>query len=566
MLEEYKSEHGEVMRLIADRGTYFAREDIESFFDKSLPGMDEVMAIIRIADLLRAKKYDLIILDTAPTGHTLVLLSLPEKMEKWVHIMDMLMAKHRYIMKTMVGRYKKDKGDDFIDSQMNDIKRVKGLLGNAKSTVFVPVTIPEPMSIYEVEKAVKTLKKYRIMVNTIIVNRIIQGNSKCPFCSARRQEKEKYMREIEEKFAPYTLVQMPLFPYQIRGMKRLTEYAGILSGEKEYIPPTKSDLLPTVAPLSKGKLSDIMDKELKFVIFGGKGGVGKTSIAAASALYLARHKPDKKMLAFSNDPAHSLSDSFKQHIGNKITRISSVDNLYALEIDGTQMLEDFKQVYRDDIDEAFEKFLGGGGVDIKFDREVLGNLLAALPPGLEELMALRKIIELMKDRDYDLFILDSAASGHLIRFLELPHLIQEWVTSILKLLLKYRGTVKLTKAAESLLDLSRDIKRILTILADPQQTEFVIITIPEQMALAEMEDLGKAVSSLKIPCSHTVVNMIIPATECDFCAAKRKEQQKYIQEIEAKLSDYTIVPIPMLPHEISGLQSLSELGEIMYGG
>ena len=565
LLEEYKSRHGEAMKKIADRGTYFDREDIESFFDKSLPGLDETMAVIRIADLLKAGEYDLLILDTAPTGHTLALLSLPEKMEKWVHIMDMLMAKHRYIMKTMVGRYKRDECDAFLDSQMNDIKRVKGLLGNARSTDFVPVTIPEPMSIYETERAVKTLKKYRIAVNTIIVNRVIEGNSRCPFCSARGQEREKYMREIEEKFAPYNLVQMPLFPYQIRGMETLTEYASVLFGERGYVLPTELEVLPPVIPLAKGKLSDILEKKLKFVIFGGKGGVGKTSIAAASALYLARHEPDKKVLAFSTDPTHSLSDSLKQHIGNRITQIPGVDNLYALEIDATQMLEDLKRKYRDDIDEAFESFLGGGGVDIKFDREALKELLAALPPGLEELMALRKIMELMKEGDYDLFALDSAASGHLIRFLELPHLVQEWVRSILRLLLKYRGTVKLTKAAESLLDLSRDIKGILAILASPQQTEFVMITIPEGMGLAEMEDLAKAVTSLKIPCSHTVINMIIPPTDCSFCAAKRKEQQKYIQEIEAKLSDHAIVLVPMLPHEIRGLESLSELGEIMYG-
>lgn len=565
LLEEYKARHGEVMKKIADRGTYLDREDIESFFDKSLPGLDEVMAIIRIADLLKAGEYDLIILDTAPTGHTMVLLSLPQKMEQWIHIMDMLMAKHRYVMKTMVGRYKRDKCDEFLDSQMNDIKRVRLLLVNARSTEFIPVTIPEPMSIYEVEKAVKTLKKYRIVVNSIIVNRVIEGDGRCPFCSARRQGRKKYMREIEEKFAPYNLVKMPLFLYEIRGVGSLTEYSQILFGEREYALPTKVEVLPQVTPLAKEKLSNILEKNLKLVIFGGKGGVGKTSIAAASALYLARHKRDKKVLAFSTDPAHALSDSLEQHIGNEITQISGVDNLYALEIDGTQMLEDLKQGYRDDIDEVFERFLGGSGVDIKFDREVLKELLGLPPPGLDELMALRKIMELMKEGDYDLFVLDPAASGHLIRFLELPHLVQDWLRSVFTLLLKYRGAVKLTKAAESLLDLSRDIRKILETLADPQQTEFVMIVIPEEMGLAEMEDLAESITKLKIPCSHTVINLIIPPTECSFCAAKRKEQQKYIQEIEAKLSDHTVAQIPILPHEIRGLESLSELAEIMYG-
>ncbi|MEA1964763.1 MAG: ArsA family ATPase, partial [Candidatus Aerophobetes bacterium] len=268
LLEEYKARNEEVMRKIADRGTYFDEEDVENFFDKSLPGLDEVMAIIRIANLLKVGEYDLIILDTAPTGHTMVLLSLPQKMEQWVHIMDMLMAKHRYLMKTMVGRYKRDECDEFLDSQMNDIKRVRLLLANDRNTEFVPVTIPEPMSIYEIEKVVKTLKKYRIIVNSIIVNRVIEGDSGCPFCQARRQERKKYMREIEEKFTLYNLVKMPLFPYQIRGMESLTEYSQILFGEREYALPTKVEVLSQVAPLTKGKLSNILEKKLKFVIFG----------------------------------------------------------------------------------------------------------------------------------------------------------------------------------------------------------------------------------------------------------------------------------------------------------
>ncbi len=563
LFEEYKAKHGDAMKKIADRGTYFDQDDIEDFFTKTLPGLDEVMAVIRIADLLKAGEYDLIILDTAPTGHTLVLLSLPEEMEKWIHLMDMLMQKHRYMMRRLVGRYKRDECDEFIDSQQKDISRVRQLLSDATASEFVPVTIPEPMSIAETERAVKALKEHNIAVNSIIVNRVIEEQRECSFCSVRWAEKEKYVREIEQKFAHYNLVKMPLFPYQIRG-ESLTEYAQVLFGEREYAPPPRAEVLPQAPPLPKGGFSDILEKELSFLIFGGKGGVGKTSIAAASALHLARHKPDRKVLAFSTDSAHALSDSFEQRIGNQITPISGIDNLYALEIDGTQMLEDFKQEYRDDIDEAFQRFLGTH-MDMKFDREVLKEFLAVSPPGLDELMSLQEITGLMKEGDYSLFVLDSAASGHLIRFLELPHLMREWLKSVFRLLIKYRGMVKLNRATERLLSLSRDLRKILEVLSDPRGTEFVMITIPEEMGVAEMEDLSESLANLRIPCSHVVINMIIPPTDCGFCAAKRKEQQGYIQEIEAKLPHHTIVPIPLLPHDIRGVEHLSELAEIMYG-
>ena len=560
LYDQFMAEHGEVIKKISDRGTYFDREDIEEFFCLSLPGMDEVMAITRISDLLKAGEYDRIILDTAPTGHTLVLLSLPEQMERWVRLMDMLMAKHRYLAKTFTRRYIKDDCDRFIDTQRQDIRRVKQVLTNADTTEFVPVTIPEPMSIYEVERLVQALEDGGIAVRNIVVNRVMEENG-CPFCQSRWSERERFVQDIDRKFSTYNLLKVPLFPHQIRG-ESLIDYADVLLEGRTYSPMPKLEVMPEVTSTSDGTLYQILEKDFSFLIFGGKGGVGKTSSSAASALFLAEHKPETKVLVFSTDPAHSLSDSFNQHIGNEVTRISRLDNLYALEIDGAELLDDFKRQHREDIDEVFDKFLAGG-VDVKFDREVLRELLSVTPPGLDELMALTKIADL--NNEYDLFVLDSAPSGHLVRFLELPHLVRDWLKATLRLLRKYRGQAKLDRPTERLLGLSRDIRRILQTLSDPKLTEFVMVTIPEEMAMVEMEGLAKSLSDLKIPSSHIVINMIIPPTDCGFCATKRSEQKKYIEEIKWKSSEHTVVLMPLLPYEVRGVMRLEEIAEIMYG-
>ena len=568
LYQQYLDKNGEVIKEIANRGTIFDSEDIESFFTQTLPGLDELMAIVKIADLLRAKEYDLIILDTAPTGHTMVLLSLPEQMDKFLDVMEMMMDRYHYVMRAMVRRTIKDECDEYINSQREDMRRVRETLMNSKETEFVPVTIPEPMSIAEIGKAVDTLKEYKIPVNSIIVNRVIEEEEReCPFCAARGKERERYIQEIEEKFAPYKLVKMPLFPREIRGMEGLTEYAQILFGEAEYKPvlakvslPAKRDNLP------KGNLSDLLQrKELDYIIFGGKGGVGKTSVAVASALYLARHEPAKKILVFSTDPAHALSNSFEQSIGNEITKISGVDNLYALEMNGIELLEDFKKHYREDIDESFRRFFGGSGVDIVFDRQIMEKLIDVIPAGVEELMSLRKIMDLRKEKKFDLYVMDSAASGHLIRFLQLPHIIREWLKVIFRMLIKYRGIARLDKPTERLLDLSRDIRNILNTLSNPQLTEFVMISIPEEMGVAEMEDLSSSVAELKIPASHTIINMIIPPTDCLFCSAKRENQRKYIEKIAHQADGQTVIPVPLLSHDVRGLENLSQLAEIMYG-
>lgn len=605
LLKKYKAEHGAIIKKIAERGTYFDKEDIENFFVMSLPGLDEVMAIIKIANILhpvRSKasnrvnsgEYDLIILDTAPTGHTTVFLSLPEKMEKWVEVVDMMMGKHRFMAKRFTGKYVKDGCDEFLESQKHDVSKVRKLLADSKTTEFVPVTIPEPMSIYEVKRLVQVLKKDNIAVNSVIANRIIMpvpiesGEDKCPFCLARKSEQKKYVNEIEEKFGSYNLLKMPLFPREIRGIEDLTLYGEILFGEdglKPYLAYT--DPLVKISPLPQGGMEDLLEKNLKLIIFGGKGGVGKTSIASAAALQLARYNKEKKVLIFSTDPAHALSDSFNQHIGNEFRQVrDGTDNLYALELDASQMLTNLKEEYRGDIEEAFDKF-ASSGMDIKFDKEVMEELITLSPPGLEELMALKKIIKLMKVSDYDCFVMDSAASGHLLRFLETPDIVREWLKTVFKLLMKYKGVINLSRihSVESLLDLSRDVRKIQEILANPETTEFVMITIPEEMGVREMEDLSSALRNLKIPYSHTIINMITPLSDCDFCTAKRQEQQKYIQSIESKVNpvrskslEVTAAPlartsngvnngfiyIPLISNEVRGKERLNELAEIMF--
>ena len=566
LLKEYKAENGAIIKKMAERGTFFDKEDIENFFVMSMPGLDEVMAIIKIANILNSREYDVIILDTAPTGHTTVFLSLPEKMLKWVEVADMMMEKHRYISKSFRGKYVKDECDEFLQSQKNDVGKVKKLLTDSKTTEFVPVTIPEPMSIYEIERLAQLLEKARIPVNSVIANRIIIEDNKCNFCLARKKEQEKYIKEIEEKFASYSLLKMPLFPREIRGIEDLTLYGEILfgkDGHKHYLASNNS--LAKISPLPQGGMDDLLEKNLKLIIFGGKGGVGKTSIASAAALQLARHNKEKKILIFSTDPVHALSDSYDQQIGDKPRQVQDgTGNLYALELDASQMLDNLNEEYRGDIAEVFDKF-SSSGIDIKFDREVMEELIALAPPGLEELMALKKITELIKASDYDLFVMDSAASGHLLRFLQTPDIVREWLKTVFRLILKYKGVLNLSKihSVQSLLDLSRDVRKIQQTLANPETTEFVMITIPEEMGVREMEDLSAALRNLKIPSSHTIINMIIPLSDCNFCTIKRQEQQKYIQFIESKVNN-SITHIPLFLHGIRGKESLSELAEIMF--
>ncbi|MBU1262321.1 ArsA family ATPase [bacterium] len=423
---EFKRKYDDVMKKIAERGTYFDRQDIEDFFSLSIPGLDEIMAVIKIANILKEGKFDLIILDTAPTGHTVRLLGLPTQMKRWVEVLDLMQAKHRFLARHFAGKYKKDDTDEFLEMMKSDVDRVSRLLKNRDLTEFIPVTKAEDLAIEETERLLKTLKEYGIGVESIIVNQIKCSQNGCPFCSKEEKEQEEELNIIRQKFANYRLRHIPTFPYQIRGISRLKEYACVLFDEKLPHLPTGKKSFGLKADFFKFPQvpSNLIKEGIILYIFGGKGGVGKTSIASATALSIAKRYPPKKVLVFSTDPAHSLSDSFGISIGDNLTQIEKNKNLFGLEIDALKLLENFKKDYRNEISEAFNKFIGQG-MDVKFDREVFEELISLTPPGLDEIMALAKIVEFIGEGKFDIYILDSAATGHLLRFLEMPQVSRE---------------------------------------------------------------------------------------------------------------------------------------------
>lgn len=564
LLEDYKARYGSIMKEIAGRATYFDKQDIDDFFHLSLPGLDEIMAIIHIADLLKSGAYDLVILDTAPTAHTRVLLSLPKQMAQWIDLMDMLMNKHRYIVRAMTGRYKRDACDNFIDDQRDDLLRVQALLTNTDTTEFVAVTIPEPVSIDEVERLVRVLNKDAVPIHSLIVNRVVQSST-CPICSAAGQAQQANLDEIRKRFQALNLIMVPLFPHEIRREDRLNEYARALFQESRYQATTPLRGFNTLHSDGDDNAEGLVLRGSKLIIFGGKGGVGKSVIAAASGLHMAKSRPDLNVLIFSADPAHSLSDVFGVAIGDKITAIEGLDNLEAIEIDGAALLEDLKRELKNDIENAFDRFLGHD-MDMVFDRQIFQELLTMTPPGLDELMALSKILDLFDGGVYDLIILDSPASGHLVRLLELPHLVREWLNQAFHILIKYKGwgSGRFHDTSARLVKLSHEIRGIIKTLNDPGSTEFVMITIPEAMAVAEAQQLAASLESLRIPSSNIVVNMVVPPVECPFCSSREEEQKKYIARIYTIFANHNIVSVPFFTQPVKNRETLDTLAQSLY--
>src|SRR5687767_10410146 len=292
------------------------------------------------------------------------------------------------------------------------------------------------------------------------------------------------------------------------------------------------------------------------VIFGGKGGVGKTTAASDWSSDVCSSDLKKKLLIFSTDPAHSLSDSFGEQIGPQKKGIAGFENLDAMEIDPGTWFEELKARYRTWTDELFASLTGTSRMEIKFDREAMREPVEVTPPGIDEIAALGAISDLLDENRYHSIILDTAPTAHLVRLLELPQVALSWIRTFMKLLLEYQNVVKATQVAEELVALSKSIKGVLALLTDAERCEFVGVGMPERMSLEETVDLAKALDKLQVPMAKLLVNGMVPKTGCDFCKSRRKMQDQVVVNFRKRFRAVQLFTAPQQPREITGARDL----------
>lgn len=549
-LERFRAANTKVLAEIAERGTLLDEEDINELLSLSLPGLDEVMSLFELSELDREGKYAHIVVDTAPSGHTTRLLRLPEVFERVVRALDLMGEKHRYIVAHFARRrVVADEVDVFLRDLSSRIEAVRTVLHDREQTSFTLVTIPETMSVLETQRYLALLTEQGVPVADLIVNRVEQEHGDCKYCRARVKTQRPWLKEIE-KFKELKIHHVPLQPREVRGIDDLKKIGNLIWTD-EFEPQMTRIKNPDLKSASSASTSTFSLDARKIVIFGGKGGVGKTTAAAAYALALAKAKPDEKLLIFSTDPAHSLSDSFDG---------GGLPNLDVMEIDPGEWFEELKQRYRSWTDELFDSLSGGSRMEIKFDREAMRELVELTPPGIDEIAALGTISDLLDLERYQTLILDTAPTGHLIRFLELPQVALSWIRTFMKLLLKYKDVMRANQVSEELVALSKGIKKVIALLTDPERCEFVGVAIPERMSLEETVDLAKSLEKLNVPLKKLLINGLVPENTCSFCRSRRKMQEEVIAEFQKKFRrrSVEIFVAPQQPHEITGPKALRE--------
>ncbi|KAI1649078.1 anion-transporting ATPase [Daldinia loculata] len=314
-------------------------------------------------------------------------------------------------------------------------------------------------------------------------------------------------------------------------------------------------------------LQCILDqKTLRWIFVGGKGGVGKTTTSCSLAIQLAKVR--RSVLLISTDPAHNLSDAFSQKFGKEARLIEGFSNLSAMEIDPNGSIQD---LIAGQGEENSDPLSGVGGM--------MQDLAFAIP-GIDEAMSFAEVLKQVKSLSYEVIIFDTAPTGHTLRFLQFPSVLEKALAKVSQLSSQYgpllngflgnQGTLpngqNLNEMMEKLESLRQTISEVNTQFKDENLTTFVCVCIAEFLSLYETERMIQELASYNIDTHCIVVNQLLfpkKGSNCEQCNARRKMQKKYLDQIEELYDEFNVVRMPLLVEEVRGKEKLEQFSEML---
>jgi arsenite-transporting ATPase len=307
----------------------------------------------------------------------------------------------------------------------------------------------------------------------------------------------------------------------------------------------------------------LLDRELLF--FGGKGGVGKTTLAAAFAL-VAAERGDRTLLV-STDPAHSTGDLFETELGSDPRAVR--DNLWIMEIDPAREADRYIADVKERIAESTSPRL--------LDEVQRQIDIARVSPGAEEAALFDRFTRIIDARDgrYARIFFDTAPTGQTLRLLSLPELMTTWISGLIARRRKVNVIGRMWRTAAGAAAAREDrpdrvlaaleerkarFERARAVITNAGQTAFIFVVVPEHLPIAETEKAVRVLDQYGIPIGAVVVNQILPeAATGEFFARRRASERKHLERIERAFADYDVFRVPLLDCDVVGVSGLSEL-------
>lgn len=536
--EDYRQETIEPMReLLDDEQIAAVEEQLNS------PCVEEIAAFDNFVDFMDSPEYDVVVFDTAPTGHTIRLMELPsdwnDELEKGGS--------------TCIGPAAS------MEDRKQEYERAIDTLQDSEKTSFAFVGKPEDSSVDEIERSASDLSELGIESQLLIINGYLP-NSVCedPFFEGKREDEQAVIKRAKSGFDADAMATYPLQPGEIAGLDLLADVGGVLyDGDEATVDVGSATNVDTEKAVDFDSLTDPkavteklqpVDGETRYLFFTGKGGVGKSTIAATSATKLA--EAGYETLVVTTDPAAHLEDIFGETVGHDPTSVSQA-NLDAARIDQEKALEEYREQVLDHVTEMYEN-----KEDTQIDVDAaIANVEEELEsPCAEEMAALEKFVAYFEEDGYDIVVFDTAPTGHTLRLLELP---SDW-----------KGFMDLGSLTKGTAPAKGDqYDNVIETMQNPDKSSFAFVMYPEYTPMMEAhraaEDLKDQVG---IETAFVVANYLLPEEYGDnaFFANRRAQQQQYLGKIKDRF-ETPMMLAPLRQDEPIGLDELSAFGGAVTG-
>jgi arsenite-transporting ATPase len=545
LLQAFKADYGTVLELLVERGSFVEGTDLQPVWDLSWPGLDELMGILEIQRLLQSEEFDRIVVDMAPSGHALNLLELMDFLDSFLGALELFQEKHQVVTQTLTGRYTEDDADAFIQDMKRDLANGRSLLQDPAQTACLVVAIPEPMSWLESDRLIQSLGSLKIPVGGILINHV-EVRRESAAIAVTDPEHQQLLDKFSTLLEPSHIAVVPEHAQEPVGGAALDQLmAQMISIDAiavDAIPPAPV-VWPEPVPPS---LPDFIADQRRLILLGGKGGVGKTTVAAAIAWGMANQYPDRNVRVISIDPAHSLGDALGHPLSHTPMEVTA--NLSAQEVDANQVLDEFRDEY---LWELAEMMSGDTGEDeslqIAYGPQAWRQIVAQALPGIDEMLSLMAVMELLEQGKQDLIVLDTAPTGHLLRFLEMPTALGDWLSWIFKLWIKYQNVVGRTEFMGRLRTLRKRVMAAQKKLTDPAHTEFIAVVQAQTAIVAETQRLTASMVDLNLNQRFVVHNRYRPT-----------------HPLPSTFPEQTIIHLPPLPRAIAPLEQIQGAAGLLF--
>ncbi|CAK0842704.1 unnamed protein product [Prorocentrum cordatum] len=510
-------------------------EELSEVLESPPPGVDEIAAMAKAA--ADTEGYDVVVFDTAPTGHTLRMLEVPKFLGDFLDRALSIRKSLGNVLGLVGLGFAAGGVDSKLDEAEEKVREIRARvawLGKALQT--------RPGAGGTSAEFVIVTRSQGVCCRRLVVNQIVEAGNGEAYWRSRMDAQKTVLEELRRICASrhLPLLEVSDRPESLVGVPALGYLASLAySGE---VPPPKSEV----------------------VLFGGKGGVGKTSMSSALAVRAANE--GQRVLILSTDPAHSLGDALGTPLSEEARQVDGfmgAGELWAMEVDTAAAMGRFQATVRD----ALKKRKDEGGI-IGQAMEMLPmedfvSLFDTLPPGSDEIVALTEVLEEVKKEKFDQIIIDTAPTGHAVRLLSFPDFLERLADRVARLRDRF-GWLTGGGGPDQLRSFQFRMIELQELFTDPDRTTFTVVAIPTGLALEESKRLLDDLVEQDIKAGMVVVNRVLDPEQVQLASARLQDsQQASLDSFEAlsKREGVAITRVPYMDREVRGIYGLAYLGQ-----